>query len=60
MGRSGEPIVALLPPQNIKVRAFVPETRVGSIQYGETVRATVDGVREAMFIAMKRYRQTLD
>ena len=57
---AGKPIVALLPPQNIKVRAFVPETRVGSIQYGETVRATVDGVREAMFIAMKRYRQTLD
>src|ERR1044071_1452260 len=26
---AGRPVVALLPPQNIKVRAFAPETRVG-------------------------------
>ena len=39
-----KPIVALLPPQNIKVRAFVPEARVGSIHYGDAVRVTVDGV----------------
>jgi HlyD family secretion protein len=43
---AGKPVVALLPPQNIKVRAFVPETLVGSIYYGETVRVSVDGVRE--------------
>src|SRR6266481_7212769 len=41
---AGKPVVALLPPQNIKVRAFVPETRVGSIHYGDTTRVTVDGV----------------
>src|SRR6266508_172615 len=41
---AGKPVVALLPPQNIKVRAFVPETRVGSIHYGEEVRVAVDGV----------------
>jgi HlyD family secretion protein len=40
----GKPVVALLPPQNIKVRAFVPETQVGSIHYGDTTRVTVDGV----------------
>src|SRR5262245_37043749 len=28
---AGKPVVVLLPPQNIKVRAFVPEPRVGSI-----------------------------
>jgi len=33
-----------LPPQNIKVRAFVPETQVGSIHYGDTTRVSVDGV----------------
>ncbi len=44
MGGSGKPVVALLPPQNIKVRAFVPETQVGSIHYGDTTRVTVDGV----------------
>src|SRR5437870_13688503 len=32
---AGKPVVALLPPQNIKVRAFVPETRVGSIHRSE-------------------------
>jgi HlyD family secretion protein len=41
---AGRPVVALLPPQNIKVRAFVPETRIGAIQIGDSVRVTVDGV----------------
>jgi HlyD family secretion protein len=43
---AGKPVVALLPPQNIKVRAFVPETRVGSIRYGESVCVAVDGVNK--------------
>jgi HlyD family secretion protein len=51
---AGKPVVALLPPQNIKVRAFVPETRVGSIRYGESVRVLVDGVRES-FIGKVSY-----
>jgi HlyD family secretion protein len=41
---AGKPVVALLPPQNIKVRAFVPETRVGAIHYGDPVQVTLDGV----------------
>jgi len=43
---AGKPVVVLLPPQNIKVRAFVPETRVGSIHYADTAQVTVDGVRD--------------
>jgi HlyD family secretion protein len=43
---AGKPVVVLLPPQNIKVRAFVPETRVGSIHYGDPVQVTVDGVEK--------------
>lgn len=43
---AGRPVVALLPPQNIKVRAFVPETQIGAIHPGDPVRVTVDGVRE--------------
>jgi HlyD family secretion protein len=43
---AGKPAVVLLPPQNIKVRAFVPETRIGTIHYGQTVRVLVDGVRD--------------
>ncbi len=41
---AGRPVVALLPPKNIKVRAFVPQTRIGSIQVGQEVRVRVDGV----------------
>ena len=40
------PVVVLLPPQNIKVRAFVPEARIGSIHVGDPVLVDVDGVRE--------------
>jgi HlyD family secretion protein len=43
---AGKPVIALLPPQNIKVRAFVPETRVGSLHYGDQVRVAVDGVKD--------------
>ena len=43
---AGRPVVALLPPQNIKVRVFVPETRVGSLHPGDRVQVTVDGVSE--------------
>jgi HlyD family secretion protein len=43
---AGKPVVALLPPPNIKVRTFVPEMRVGSIHYGDQVQVTVDGVRD--------------
>src|SRR4029453_18839038 len=43
---AGKPVVALLPPPNIKVRAFVPETRVGSIHYGDPVQVTWAGVEK--------------
>ena len=43
---AGRPVVALLPPGNIKVRAFVPETRVGSLHPGDRVEVRVDGVSE--------------
>ena len=41
---AGRPVVVLLPPRNIKVRAFVPEARVSSIHPGDTVKVIVDGV----------------
>jgi HlyD family secretion protein len=41
---AGKPIVMLLPPPNIKVRAFVPETQVGALHVGEEAHVTVDGV----------------
>jgi len=40
---AGRPVVSLLPPENIKVRAFVSEASVGGIHTGGAVRVTVDG-----------------
>src|SRR6185503_1531471 len=40
---AGSPVVSLLPPGNIKLRFFVPETAVGSLKIGQTVRAACDG-----------------
>ncbi|MBA2252869.1 MAG: HlyD family efflux transporter periplasmic adaptor subunit [Nitrospirales bacterium] len=46
---AGRPVVALLPPRNIKVRAFVSETRIGLIHPGDRVTVGVDGVPERFF-----------
>ncbi len=43
---AGRPVVVLLPPQNVKVRAFVPENRVGSIHPGDRVQVSIDGVKD--------------
>lgn len=43
---AGRPVVALLPPRNIKVRAFVPETRIGQLHPGDRVSVLVDGVAD--------------
>lgn len=40
---AGKPVVALLPPRNIHVRAFVPERRLGELRIGQSVRVLVDG-----------------
>ena len=45
---AGRPVVALLPPRNIKVRAFVEEPRLASIHYGDRVRVSVDGMKEQL------------
>jgi HlyD family secretion protein len=41
---AGRPVVVLLPPENVKVRAFVPEKRIGTIHPGDDAHITVDGV----------------
>ncbi|HEY2531719.1 MAG TPA: HlyD family efflux transporter periplasmic adaptor subunit [Xanthobacteraceae bacterium] len=40
---AGNPVVRLLPPQNIKVRFFVPETIVGGLALGRAVNLRCDG-----------------
>lgn len=44
---AGRPAVMLLPPQNVKVRAFVPETWLAAIQPGDRAQVTVDGLPES-------------
>lgn len=43
---AGKPVVELLPPENMKVRAFIGEARIGSLHAGDAVRVMVDGVAE--------------
>jgi HlyD family secretion protein len=45
---AGKPVVMLLPPANIKVRAFVPETDVGALRVGQTAEVMVDGLAEPL------------
>ena len=41
---AGKPVVALLPPGHIKVRAFVPQAEVSKIQLGDAAVVSIDGV----------------
>ena len=40
---AGKPVVSLLPPANIKLRFFVPETVIGRLQTGQGVKVSCDG-----------------
>jgi len=39
------PVISILPPKNIYVRFFVPETQFGKVHIGEKVRVTCDGCK---------------
>jgi HlyD family secretion protein len=41
--QAGQPVVALLPPSNIKARFYVPETALPSIALGQPVSVECDG-----------------
>jgi HlyD family secretion protein len=40
---AGRPVVALLPPSNLKIRFFVPEAKLPSIKRGDVVTVSCDG-----------------
>jgi HlyD family secretion protein len=40
---AGNPVVELLPPENIEIRFFVPEPAMGKLRIGESVRVNCDG-----------------
>jgi HlyD family secretion protein len=43
---AGAPVVALLPPSNVKVRFFVGEQALGALRVGQQVRVACDGCGE--------------
>jgi HlyD family secretion protein len=45
---AGHPVVVLLPPGNIKVRVYVPETKLSSLSLGGAVNVQVDGVDQKL------------
>lgn len=46
---AGKPIVMLLPPQNIKLRFYVPEKRLGEIHIGDKVKINCDGCKKPLY-----------
>lgn len=40
---AGAPVVAILPPGNVKARFFVPEPKLGSVRVGQPVELRCDG-----------------
>ncbi|MCG6552699.1 MAG: HlyD family efflux transporter periplasmic adaptor subunit [Candidatus Magnetominusculus sp. LBB02] len=45
---ANKPVVVLLPAQNIKVRAFVPQAMLTAIQPGSRVQVLVDGIKSPL------------
>jgi HlyD family secretion protein len=39
------PVISILPPKNVFVRFFVPETQFSRVRLGQTVRITCDGCK---------------
>lgn len=44
----GAPVVSLLPPGNVKIRFFVPEPVVGTLQPGQQVQVSFDGEKGSL------------
>ena len=43
---AGRPVVRLLPPDNVKIRFFVPETALGALAVGQALAVRCDGCAE--------------
>jgi HlyD family secretion protein len=45
---TGNPVVALLPPENLKVRFFVPEGEFAALKAGDKVRVAITGMNSPL------------
>ncbi|PPD46192.1 MAG: HlyD family secretion protein [Methylocystis sp.] len=46
---AGQPVVALLPPENRRVRFYVPEPRLATVKVGARVKVNCDGCASDLF-----------
>lgn len=44
---AGKPVVVLLPPNQVKVRVFISESRLGALQMGDPATVDVDGGKKS-------------
>ena len=45
----GRPIVSILPPKNVKIRFFVPQSHLPAIQIGDRVQVSCDGCSDDLY-----------
>jgi HlyD family secretion protein len=45
---AGRPVVALLPPSNLKIRFFAPQAELPEIKFGDTVTISCDGCEKGL------------
>lgn len=45
---AGKPVVILLPPENLKIRFFAPETNLSQLRLGQRIKITCDGCQKNM------------
>lgn len=45
---ASRPVVVLLPPANVKVRAFVPQTKLASLHVGDPAKVRIDGAGDSV------------
>jgi len=55
---AGRPVVSLLPPGNIKVRFYVPETALQKVAYGDAIKIGCDGCASDLTARVKFIAKT--
>lgn len=57
---AGAPVVALLPPANVKARFFVPQAVAGGLRLGQTIRVSFDGGGEPVAASIDYIAPTVE
>ena len=55
-----KPVIALLPPPNLKIRFFAPETELAQIKIGETVRVSCDSCAKGLTASVSFIAQSAE